>query len=476
MMRGRINKAIRGELEIHLPIGYEYDAYGKTRKSSDQGVRTAIDCVFSLFRSIRSIRGILLELRRRNYELPYVKYSPGLGKRIEWRMPTYENIYSIIRNPKYAGIYLYGKRANRYDPVNKKRVVITVGKQDIKINIPNHHEAYITSEEHEENLEILKNNQYANAMSQGATREGAALLQGIVCCGICGLKMRPRYTSNRYYYCCDRNHRRFGDPICGWASSLRIDSAIEDLVLKVLNEGTIEITFQLMSKHKEEKLTLCRQWKQKLKRLEYDVNIARRRYDSVDPENRLVAATLETEWNEKLVCLKKAKDEYVKIYKEEPSDFLSKAQVKKTLQSLPELWLSKKLSVQERKEILRCVIDKVFINTKGKVLKVEILWQGGKITKVNVPKYIYTNNNIYYRIVELSAKKTDGEIAEILNKEGILTIKNKPWTIRRVMDFRLSNAIPSTFTTSSKLRLFNGYVTSREATKYLGVNVSTIQR
>ena len=146
------------------------------------------------------------------------------------------------------------------------------------------------------------------------------------------------------------------------------------------------------------------------------------------------------------------------------------------LQSLPELWLSKKLSVQERKEILRCIIDKVFINTKGKVLKVEILWQGGKITKVNVPKYIYTSNNIYYRIVELSAKKTDGEIAEILNKEGILTIKNKPWTVRRVMDFRLSNAIPSTFTTSSKLRLLNGYVTSREATKYLGVNVSTIQR
>lgn len=476
MMRGRINKAMRGELEISLPIGYEWDMNGKIIKTPDRAIRTAIESVFSLFRQLLSVRRILLEFRKRNCELPYQKNIPGLGRQIKWKLPTYDGIYAIIQNAVYAGVYVYGKRKSCYDQLHKKRIVSNVKKEDIQIYIPNHHEQYITLEEHEENLRIMKNNYYACKISQGAIREGSALLQGIVYCEKCGLKMRPRYTSNRYYYCCDRDQRRYGDPICGWANAMRVDMVIEELIFSVLNEGTVDLTFQMKEKYEEEKIALCKQWKQKIERLEYEANVARRRYESVDSENRLVAATLEAEWNEKLKYLQEAKAEFNNKFNQEEYDIsLSSDEVKNSLKILPDKWITGALSMQDKKEIIRCIIERVFIKTAGKTLKIKVNWYGGKITEKEIPKYILTNSSIYYKIVELAKKRTDGEIANILNKEGILTMKQKIWTARRVMDFRLSNNISSGFTTSSKFRLSKNYVTSKEAAAILGVSVMTIQ-
>jgi DNA invertase Pin-like site-specific DNA recombinase len=476
MIRGRINKARRGDLEMTLPIGYERDIAGKICKSTNQEVRFAIAQLFELFKKLRSVRGVLLELKRRNQELPYWEKITGLETRIAWRKPAYDVIYAIVQNPTYAGVYIYGRRKTKYDPVTKKRKSTTVGKESIEVFIPDHHESYISKEEYEENIKNLRNNQYLGLNSQGAPREGYALLQGVVFCSKCGLKMRPRYTSNRYYYCCDRDHRRYGEPVCGWASALRVDSVVEGLMFDILNEGTIDLSFQLAQHYKKEKEVIQTQQEQKIKRLDYESNLARRRYESVDPENRLVASTLEAEWNKKLTDLEEAKTEFRCAYTEQNNSNISISEIKNILKFLPEDWYSKKFSIQDKKAIIRCIIERVFINTQGKILKVKVSWYGGNITELEVPKYIFTNSNIYHKIVDLARERTDSEIAIILNEENISTVKGRSWNTRRVMDFRLSNNIPSGFTTASGFKESVGYVTSSEIGIQLGVDKTTVQK
>ena len=475
MMRGRMNKAQRGALEIHPPVGYEW-VHGKMVKTPDESVRTAIINVFSLFQQINSIRGVLLELRRRQQELPYEKITPGVGRCIAWKKPAYESIYLIISNPTYAGVYTYGRRKKDYNPVSKKTNTRTIGYDDIEVLIPDHHEGYITYEAFKANVATLMNNHYKNTMGQGAVREGYALLQGIVYCKRCGLKMRPRYTQKRYYYCCDRDHRRFGEPICGWASARRVDNAVIDMMLEVINEGTVDLTFQLMKRHQEEQEVLYRQWSQKIKRLDYEANLARKRYESVDPENRLVVSTLESEWNEKLMAIQQAKAEYEKYYPKGEQSSLTVSEIKALLKTLKQKWETEAITIQDKKEITRCLIEKVFITTKGKVLIVEINWHGQTITKLEVPKYLFSSSHLYHRIQALALAYTDSEIASRLNEEGLLTVKGKPWSPRRVMDFRLSNHIPSGFTRAAEFSTAQGYVPSQEAAQALNANIVTIQK
>ena len=248
-----------------------------------------------------------------------------------------------------------------------------------------------------------------------------------------------------------------------------------DVALQVMNEGTVDLTFQLMQRHKKEEEAFYKQWEQKVKRLDYDANIARKRYESVDPENRLVASTLESEWNKQLKVLQMAQIEFETFYPKGEKPKFTALEIKKLLNSLKEKWVTNQISIQDKKEVLRCLIERVFINTKGKVLAVEIVWQGQTVTTLDIPKYLFSSSHIYHKIKELAAKNTDGEIADILNKSRYLTVKNKPWTPRRVMDFRLSNQIPSGFTKTKKLKINSGYISSQEVATKMGVAITTIQ-
>jgi hypothetical protein len=145
------------------------------------------------------------------------------------------------------------------------------------------------------------------------------------------------------------------------------------------------------------------------------------------------------------------------------------------LEDFPEKWRSNSFDTREKKEILRCLIDRVFINTKGKTMLLEVSWQGGVMVQLQVPKYLFTCVTIFHRVQELAHKHTDAEIADILNQEKILTVKGKVWTSRRIMDFRLSNHIPSGFTHCSSLKIAAGYVDSQEAARNLGVRIGAIQ-
>ncbi len=480
MVRGRLNKAQRGDLIWNVPIGLEYDALsGQIRLEADQSVRHALELVFSLFRQLGSVRGVLTYLAREGLELPSQRLHRGIGRVITWQRPRYHVIYQMLTNPMYAGIYAYGRRQELIDPVAKTRHVLRKARSEWDVFLPNHHPGYLTQEEYEANLATLENNYNQFPANQGAVREGPTLLQGLVWCKLCGRKMRVCYHHGQPYYTCDGEHRKFGTAICSHASACRVDVLVEELFLTLMNVNTIELSASTERKLEEEVALVDRQWQEKLQRLSYQADLARRRYEAVDPANRLVAATLETEWNARLVELEEARQAYQKSRPTKPQLSSTLAQMRAVLNDLRSYWYQDSVTNQEKKELLRCVIERVTLEKQasGKVIRAEICWQGGATSLIEVPKYLYSAPQLFHRITALARDLPDAQAAEALNAEGLETVKGRPWSARRVMDFRLSNGIPSGFTVTPQLRLTeNGYLTTAEAAARLEINQTTVQK
>ncbi len=480
MVRGRLNKAQRGDLIWNVPIGFVYDALtGQIHLDADQSVRHTLELVFRLFRQLGSVRGVLTYLAREGLELPSQQLHRGLGRVITWQKPRYHVIYQLLTNPMYAGIYAYGRRQERIDPVKKTRHVLRKAHSEWDVFLPQHHPGYITPEEYEANLATLENNYNQFPANQGAVREGPTLLQGLVWCQRCGRKMRVCYHSGQPYYLCDSEHRKFGTAICTHASAGRVDVLVEELFLTLMNGHTVELSATYDQQVQEELALVDRQWHEKLQRLSYQADLARRRYEAVDPANRLVAATLETEWNARLVELEEARQSYQKSRPAQQTLNSTLAQMQAVLTDLRAYWYQDHVTNQEKKELLRCVIERVRLekHANSKVIRAHICWHGGTVSMVEVPKYLSSAPYLFHRITELARELPDAQIAEALNQEGLETVKGHPWSARRVMDFRLSNGIPSGFTVTPKLRLTeNGYLTTAEAAARLEIYQTTVQK
>jgi hypothetical protein len=228
-------------------------------------------------------------------------------------------------------------------------------------------------------------------------------------------------------------------------------------------------------RQREEEARVDRQWQLQLQRLEYECELAQRRYELVDRANRLVAQTLETAWNARLAELAAARDEHRRRQRQ-GSPISTPEQMREMLSQLRARWFSGDFDVQAKKELLRCVIEQVRLITKGKVVRAEVVWQGGARSELDVPKYMGAPTAAYHQVFELAKTHTDAEIAAALNSEGLLTQKGKPWSARRVLDFRVSNAIPSGLTASPTMRLEDTeYITSTDAAQRLGVDQTRIQ-
>lgn len=477
MQRGRLNKARRGELIGLLPVGLEYDpTVHSVRLTTDQSVRHALSHVFQLFRQLRSIRAVLTYLHRAQLELPHQHPRRSLGRDIHWQPPSYEALYALLTNPRYAGVYCYGRRQRQHDPLTGNGHVRRRQRQDWDVFLPDHHPGYITLAEFEDNQHILADN-CSHLPHSGAPRRGLSLLQGIVYCQHCGRRMRVCYNTGIAYYTCDGEHRRYGSVICNRASARRVDALVEELFLSVVNTGTVELSRSHQQQLTAEAAAGDRCWREKLQRLEYLAELARRRYEHVDPANRLVAQTLESEWNERLVELEKMRQAYEAQRPSTQNIVCTGEQMQAVVAQLREHWYSETVVEQTKKELLRCLVERVFLESRGKVIRTRVGWYGGVVSELDVPKYLFSAPQLYHRIGELAQHHTDAEIAERLNQAGLTTVKGKPWTPRRVMDFRLSNAIPSGFTTNPELRLpQTGYITSAEAAEQLGVSQSTVQK
>ena len=310
LQRGRLHKAQRGELLLRTPIGLVWDKeMKKPRLSADASIRHALEILFDLFRRIQSVRGVLVYCERHRILTPHQGHQYNATS-VRWSQPNYGDLYRLFKNPAYAGVYCYGKVKKQYDPLTQKTKAYRMPQAEWEVFLPNHFPSYITLAEFEENQRLIANNRFQFPESCGAARSGAALLQGIVFCQKCGLRMHVSYCKGEGYYLCDRTHHLLGKPVCNRASSKRVDAQIVELLLAVVNAGSLELALANDAHYRQHLAEQEKLWQDKLQRFRYQVDLTRRRYEAVDPTNRLVAQTLETEWNQALVRQTEAEQQH----------------------------------------------------------------------------------------------------------------------------------------------------------------------
>jgi DNA invertase Pin-like site-specific DNA recombinase len=307
--QGERQKAARGELRLPLPAGLIHNRDGSVTFNPDDEVQERLRLVFAKFRELRSAKAVMRYLRRGNLLLP-VRPLHGPGPHdVVWRAADSARVIHILKNPAYAGAYVYGRR--RLDPLRRQpgsdRIgTVAVAPEDWSICLKDAHPAYLDWDEFMANRRQLADNvgRY-DADRPGVPRKGSALLQGIVSCGRCARRMCLRYSGphgDYPVYMCVADHNADGQPRCQEVRALLVDAEVERLVLAALAPDRIALAVAALGEVEEETRVLERQWSLKRERGRYDAERARRQYDAVEPENRLVARSLERVWEERLAA------------------------------------------------------------------------------------------------------------------------------------------------------------------------------
>lgn len=293
----QMNKARRGELHLRLPVGLERLENGEVALHSDLQVQGLLRLVFDQFERLGSAQKVLRYLRDEHLLLPRRVHG-----RIEWVRPAYQMIYGFLKQPAYAGAFAYGKHHRVHLPGDQSRVIThSLPQAEWPVLRQNAHAAYIPWEQYQANQQRLAENAQGVQWKRGAPRQGAALLQGIARCARCGRSLHVHYT-HASAYVCDRETREFAAPRCQTFNLAAIDQALTRLILEAVQPARIEAALAAIEQLEAQHKALTRQWEMRLEQARYEVELACRRYERVDPDNRLVAAELEHLWEEKLLA------------------------------------------------------------------------------------------------------------------------------------------------------------------------------
>jgi DNA invertase Pin-like site-specific DNA recombinase/predicted DNA-binding protein len=434
MLGGTLNKARRGALQIRLPIGLCYSPIGKIILDPDQEVQAAVRRVFDIFAGKGSAGKVVRYFNEHNLLFPH-RIAEGVNKGdICWRALTHWCVLKILHNPRYTGTYIYGRMRVRKNPLTGKAIRVDLAQDKWQVVIPDHGEGYISWDEYQVNQRRLR----ANALACGADRkagpprEGTALLQGMVVCGKCGRRMTIRYHERKGGlipdYLCQREGIDNNTPSCQRIPGKSIDERIEELLIEKLTPESIEVALEVFEEVKRGQEDIKRAHKLRIAKLEYEADLAGRQYMHVDPANRLVASTLERNWNDKLLQLQVARDKYNRKYKDGcvqlPPDI--KERLLELIKDFSQLWHNPKTPQREKKRILRLMIKDVTL-TKGEVITMKIRWQAGAHTIVEIPKPLPAPlertipEETLNRIRQLSENFTPKQVVDSLNHEGYVT-------------------------------------------------------
>jgi DNA invertase Pin-like site-specific DNA recombinase len=478
-----LNKARRGELAVKLPIGYDRLAEGKVVFTANQEVQSAIRLVFEQFERLGSARATLLYFRDRGLELPRcVQSGPDKGK-IEWVKPSYQAVYRMLKNPAYAGAYTYGKRHNVRVPGAERKVVTRVlPMKEWPVLIREAFPGYITWEQCLANQKQLRENAQGANWGKGAPRSGLGLLQGIAVCGRCGHRLHTRYSNNPAYVC-DRANTAYGDPFCQMFMVPHIDEAVTQVFLEAIQPAHLEVALSAIEQIEAQRQRLSEQWQQRLERARYEADLARRRYEQVDPDNRLVAAELECRWEEKLQVCQSLEQEWAQAQDHElaPLTEEDKETIRSLAEDVPALWYAETTTMAERKRLLRCLIQDVTLDafTKPGFSIIHICWHTGTTTVIEAERPrpgCRTAREVVARIRELAQHHTDDQIAGILNTDQIPTATGKTWNLRRVQSVRKAFKIPTgcPYYTKDRGPRGDGLIAVSEAAERLGTSKTMV--
>ena len=458
---GKLNKAKKGELRFPVPVGFCYDEQTRIVMDPDEEVRAAVGLVFRLFRETGSAFGVMQRFAESGLPFPKRSYGGVWDGKILWGRLTHSRVLGMLRNPSYAGMYVFGRYRYRREisaegAVHKR--IHAVAMADWRVRLKEHHEGYITLEEFFNNQERLEKNRTngEETLLAGPVREGLALLQGLLLCGICGHALTVRYTGNGGIYPCYlcNRLRREGLATKDFMSFRcdLLDAAIAQEVLNALQPAEIELALAALQELESRDRAISRQWQMRLERAEYEAALAERRYQEVDPSQRLVAGTLERRWNEALLQLQDLKKEAVEFQRQEARVITAeqKAKVLALATDLPRLWHAPTTQAKDRKRMLRLLIKDVTVEKvpHPKQLLVHIRWQGGACNDVcvqlppNIADRVRYPAAVVDRVRHLAQDLPDGEIAVRLNQQGHISALGKPFTGSMIQWIRYRYQIP----------------------------------
>ena len=487
---GILNKVRRGEYRCPLPTGFVYDEVGEVAFDPDLQVRETIAYFFETFSRVGSASQTVKVFRKEGLCFP---------SRIRNRAPTIFQPLTIstairtLNNPRYAGAYVYGRRQYRRAADGKKKLR-TRERNDWLACIPNAHPGYIAWEHFQQNLNTLKANGQGYEVARASPpREGTALLQGRAVCGRCGRNLRARYAARRErletWYVCDRAHGSQGEPSCQSIAGASIDKAIGKLIADQMTPAAVELALEIRREIEARHDEADRLRRRAVERAQIDADLAQRRFMLVDPANRLVADTLEREWNDKLRALANAQEERERGRQED--QFALDGAIRDRLIAMTSdfaaLWSDPSLPNRERKRLLAYIIEDVTLvklAVEG-TTRIHVRFKGGRTETLTTenPKSSAQLVKTLQTVIELVDRLLDdhvySEIAEILNQKAIRPggSARRDQADARFTDLRVAYLAHQYGLRSRYDRLRDrGMLTNAEITARLGICESTVKR
>lgn len=494
LVGGKLEKAQQGELRFRLPSGYVYDQLKRVVFDPDEQVRQVVQLVFKLFEESNSALAVVKHFSAYKLLFPTRCWGGLRDGELLWKPLKHGRVLSILHNPSYAGTYTYGRTQTRSRLLPGEALLVKGKTKQIKrdewlVIRHNAHPGYISWKQYLCNQQQLDDNRtFRHEERRGIVREGAALLQGIVLCGICGRRMTIRYLQDGKTpsYECNQVHKQLAGKSCQSLRGDAIDDAVAKAFLEAMQAAQLEISLATLEQLEHKQQQIQQQWQLRLERSQYEADLAKRRFMAVDPENRLVARSLEKEWNDKLAQLQHLERDIDNL--PQPATLLKHPSQKQAIlelaKDLPLLWHSATTQQKERKQLLRFLIKDVTLKTRADDFYIGIRWQTEAVTELTVakPQAIYlrerTPQAVIERIRYLAANHTDMQIATCLNQEGFSSGKKQAFTSSKVQWIRYSHKIPSHCPQApgvcSAGQRGDGRYSAKAAAELLNVNVSTI--
>lgn len=480
---GQLSKARRGELPMMLPVGLVHDPTGKTVLDPDVGVQQAVRHLFAVFARTGSARAVVQTFRAEGLQFPGRIRSGAHKGELSWTPLRHDRVLRLLHNPRYAGAFVYGRLRQRPGPNGRLRVERLPREQWTAL-ILDSHPGYITWETFELNQKLLADNARAHGAERatGPAREGSALLQGLAICGRCGCRMSVAYHRRGGVevpdYRCMRAAIRDGVAPCAAVSGKAIDAAIGQLLLDTVTPLALEValTVQAELEARADEADALR--RTHVERARQRAEAARRRYLAVDPDNRLVADTLEADWNDALRQLADAQDDYDRATSAARVAFSEehKQKIRSLATDFPALWSDPATPQRERKRMARLLIEDVTI-VRTDHIDLHVRFKGGQTTSLALPLPLtgwqarQTDAATLAELDRLLNDHTDAQAAELLNQAGHRSGTGQAFTPSIVLHLRRCNGLPSHL---ERLRA-RGLLTITELADQLGVHPSTIK-
>jgi excisionase family DNA binding protein len=483
---GLRNKAERGELRLALPVGLDRDDDGRIVLCPDEQVRQAIERVFVLWRRLGSARQVVMELIAEGQQLP--RRTVG-QRRIRWARASYGAVHDFLTNPAYAGAFVFGRtrREKTIGRDGRLRVRdVDVPLEQWSVCLPEHHPGYVSWSEYLTTRERLRRNVRPRGEGGGAAREGAALLQGLVRCGRCGRRMQVAYSGNggtvRRYACVRGHVLHHTDSTCQTLGGGRLEKAVVEVFLEAVTPAGLAATTGAIHELEDQHKQLLSGQRLSLERAEYEAQRAERQFDACEPENRLVARTLERKLEEALAAVERERGKLAALEHTRPQPLTDaeRRALGGLARDLPRVWQATTTSDRDRKLLLRTLIREIVVTVHAKQRRadVEIAWEGGARSELQVklnnrgPETRRLGEDTIELIRRLAEHHTDPQIAAILSRQRYRTGSGLPFTEARVRGARLRAGIPAAPAPDPKSDL----VTIQQAAAELNVGTHTIRR